>query len=380
MRCDYFDRGECRSCTWMGIPHVRQVLDKEQVAREAVGDTEWLPPFIGAEAGFRNKAKLAVGGTVDEPTLGILDAEYRGIDLRRCGITAPGIVAILPDIARFIGTARLVPYDVAARRGELKHVIVTESPDGRHMVRFVLRSTESLGRIRKHLATLLADAPSILVVTANILPAHAAILEGEEEHVLTEVGELPMRLGDIELMIGPRSFFQTNTEVAEALYRQAQDWVRSLWSDRGETGADRPTAWDLYCGVGGFAMHLAAAGASVVGIESSADAIAAAQRAATTLGMLDATFIADDATRWAQRQGRAPDLVLVNPPRRGIGPELASWIDGSGAPAVIYSSCNPASLQQDLARMSAYRVREARLFDMFPHTTHMEVMVRLERR
>jgi len=359
----------------MGVPYVRQILDKEARAREAIGDAEWLPAFFGDEAAFRNKAKLAVGGTVDAPTLGILDADLRGVDLRRCGITAPGILAILPAIARFIGIAHLVPYDVPGRRGELKHVIVTESPDGQHMVRFVLRSTESLGRIRKHLPALLGEIPSALVVTANILPAHAALLEGEEEHVLTDAAELPMRVGDVELLIGPRSFFQTNTEIASGLYRQARDWVSALWSET----TVRPTAWDLYCGVGGFAMHLAEAGASVIGVESSADAISAATRAAAAAGIGHATFIADDATEWARRQDHVPDLVLVNPPRRGIGAELSALIDASGAPAVIYSSCNPTSLQQDLARMPSYRVAEARLFDMFPQTTHMEVMVRLER-
>ena len=369
MRCGYFDRGECRSCTLMGIPRARQLADKEARARRAVpGETRWLPTFAGPEAAFRNKAKMVIGGTAEAPTLGILDAERRGVDLSGCGITAEGLRAAFPAIKAFIGSAGLAPYDVASRRGELKHVLLTEAPDGSLMARFVLRSTEALPRIRKRLPELRAALPRLTVATANILPAHVALLEGDEEHVLTTNDALTMRVGALDLGLPPRSFFQTNTAVAAALYRQARAWADQL----------RPppaTVWDLYCGIGGFALSLAGEGRVVTGVETSAEAVAAANG----VGAPGARFVAADATGWAREQGAVPELVVVNPPRRGLGPELADWLESSGVPTAIYSSCNPDTLARDLERMPSLRAREARVFDMFPQTEHLEVMVLLER-
>ena len=109
------------------------------------------------------------------------------------------------------------------------------------------------------------------MVTANLHPEHKAVLEGDTEVALTDQTLLPMRVGDATLLLGPKSFFQTNTVVAAALYRQARDWVDA---------ADPAVVWDLYCGVGGFALHATGPGRTVVGVETSAEAVDAARAAA----------------------------------------------------------------------------------------------------
>jgi len=370
-RCHHFDAFRCRSCTLLGTPRARQLSDKEAHARSLVDSPVWLPTVAGADTRFRNKAKMAVGGTVDAPTLGILDRELSGIDLHDCGLHSDGLRAALDRLAGWIRDAGLVPYDVAARHGELKHVLLTESPDGELMLRLVLRSTALEARIRSRLLALLEMVPELRVVTINVQPEHKAVLEGEREIVLTGDATLPMRLATgVTLRLGPRSFFQTNTAVAEALYDQARAWVGGL--------PDARTAWDLYCGVGGFALHLAGPGREVLGVEVSADAIAAATATAAELGVA-AEFVAGDATAYALASDTVPDLVVVNPPRRGIGPDLAGWLEACGVPHVVYSSCNAQSLARDLALMPSLRPVEARVLDMFPHTTHYEVMVLLTR-
>lgn len=371
LRCHHFDAGRCRSCTLLEVPRVRQVADKEAHARSLVDAPVWLPTVAGADAGFRNKAKMVVGGTVAVPTLGILDRGLAGVDLRDCGLHSPGLRAALDRVAGWVGDAGLTPYDVRARAGELKHVLLTESPDGELMLRLVMRSTALEARVRSRLPALLATLPTLRVATINVQPEHKAVLEGEREVVLTEEATLPMRLATgVTLRLGPRSFFQTNTRVAEALYEQARTWVGALDEVR--------SAWDLYCGVGGFALHLAAPGRDVLGVEVSPDAIAAAGATAAGLGVA-ARFVAADATAWALAQPGAPDLVVVNPPRRGIGADLAGWLETSGVRHVVYSSCNAESLARDLALMPSLRPVEARVLDMFPHTTHYEVMVLLAR-
>lgn len=375
MQCHHYDAARCRSCTLLAQPYPTQLADKQRHCAELLAPLapglRWLPPVESAEAGFRNKAKMVVTGTVEEPVLGIL-AENGGVDLTDCPLYPPAMQDAFGPLADLVTRARLVPYDVRARRGELKYVLVTLSPDGDLMARFVLRSTESVPRIRKHLPALLAALPALRVVSANIHPEHKAVVEGETELLLTETETLRMTVNDVDLHLRPQSFFQTNTDVAAALYRQGQAWVDD---------AAPASVWDLYCGVGGFALHVAAAGRDVVGVETSVEAVASARLTARDAGLDRATFLARDATDFAlaQTEDARPDLVVVNPPRRGIGETLSTWLEESGVRHVVYSSCNATSLARDLALMPSLRPREARVLDMFPHTGHYEVAVLLER-
>ena len=368
VRCDYYDAFRCRSCSLIEQAYAEQVRAKEEHCRSLIPSPVWEPAITGPEKGFRNKAKLVVGGTIDEPTLGILDDERRGVDLRDCGLHTPGLRAAIPAIGEFVSRARLLPYDVTARRGELKHVLMTESPDGELLVRFVLRSREAETRIRRHLPWLTESLP-IRVASLNLQPEHKAVLEGPEEIMLTDDAALPMRLATgVTLRLRPQSFFQTNTTVATALYETARRWVGDL----------QPRAvHDLYCGVGGFALHLVAPGRAVTGVEISSEAVAAARTSAAEQD-LSARFVVGDALE--QWSGLGPaDLVVVNPPRRGIGPELARALEGSTAETVLYSSCRAESLARDLDAMPSLRPERAVLLDMFPQTGHYEVLTLLRR-
>ncbi|MET3803083.1 23S rRNA (uracil747-C5)-methyltransferase [Nakamurella sp. UYEF19] len=355
------------------MPYHRQLADKQALAARAlhaVGpDIRWAEPFASAESGYRNKAKWVVGGDEKNPSIGILDENREGIDLRRCGICEPALIDAFPALVDFIARTGLVPYDVNRRRGDIKYLIVTASPQGELLVRFVLRSLDRLEEIRRRLPDLQSALPQLAVASVNLHPEHKAVLEGDQEIVLTEQSTLLMRLGDVGLHVGPQSFFQTNTAVAAGLYRQAAAWAAQI----------APTSvLDLYCGVGGFALHCAPASANTIhGVEVSADAVSSARRSAADLPDPDRfTFDADDAAT----QRLDADLVIVNPPRRGLGATVADRIEAGAARHVVYSSCNPATLATDLARMPSLNPVEAKLFDMFPQTTHVEVAVLLERR
>ncbi|WP_336661553.1 methyltransferase domain-containing protein [Leucobacter sp. USHLN154] len=380
--CAYFEAGRCRSCVLIETPYPAQLTDKERRCRQLlpqVPEALWLPSVRGGTADFRNKAKLVVGGRPGSVTLGILGRDGEGIDLRDCLIQEPGIRHAIPQLAAFIEATGLAPYDVPRRRGELKFVHLTLAPSGDLMLRFVTRTEQALHVLRKALPDLLERVPRAAVVSVNLLPEHKAVLEGEREELLLG-SSLEMELGDVSLHLRPQSFFQTNTAVARALYAQAADWVAAEGPD---------SIWDLYCGVGGFALHCAAAAARtgaaamprVLGVEISESAVESARRSAADAGIA-AEFVAADATAYAlgAPAEETPHTVIVNPPRRGVGADLAAWIERAPAHRVIYSSCNPESLAADLAAMPSWRVRGARVFDMFPHTRHLEVMVLLERR
>ncbi len=380
MQCDYFDAGVCRSCSLLETPYTRQLQDKDAAVRRAldglVDEALWHAPVASPEAGFRTKAKMVVGGSIGAPTLGILDAHGSGVDLQGCGLYPPELAVAFAPLTEFVTRAALAPYELTTRRGELKNILLTVSPNGELMVRFVMRSTEALARLRKHLPWLQEQLPMLAVASLNVLPEHKAVVEGEREILLTTQESLPMVLDGLTLHLRPQSFFQTNTGVARALYRQARTWIAA---------EDPIDVWDLYCGVGGFALQALAPGRDVRGVEVSEQAVASATLtrdelvAAGIPGASDANFLAGDAVAYALAQPRAPELVIVNPPRRGIGADLAAWLEHSSARTVVYSSCHAGSLARDLAAMPSLRPVEVRVMDMFPHTTHAETAVLLRR-
>ena len=402
--CALHDAGTCRSCPHLSLPIPDQLAAKQSrvaaLLAEHIPADLWQAPAASAPTGFRNKAKMAVAGTAAHPTLGILDGAGCGIDLRTCPLHVPAIEAALPVLADLITELGLRPYDVPSRRGELKYVLVTASPDDDLMVRFVLRSRRYLERLRAAVPDLHRRLPQLAVAAVNIQSVHQAVIEGPEEIVLTEEDRLLMRLrlpspdgssrtgrctDDVELplYLPTRSFFQTNTAVAEELYATARSWAEE---------SEPARVWDLFCGVGGFALALAAPGRRVLGVEVSAPAIDGARDAAALMG-LDPDLVrfeagdarvldpaADpDGSIPGEVEAERPDLLVVNPPRRGIGEHLVTRIEASGVERVLYSSCNPRTLATDLAHLPSMRVVRARLFDMFPHTDHAEVLVELAR-
>ncbi|HHT2232340.1 TPA: 23S rRNA (uracil(747)-C(5))-methyltransferase RlmC [Klebsiella michiganensis] len=374
MHCALYDAGRCRSCQWLELPVSQQLADKMADLRALLADApvaEWCAPVCGPESGFRNKAKMVVSGSVERPLLGMLHRDGAPEDLTDCPLYPQSFAPVFATLKPFIARAGLTPYNVARRRGELKYILLTESRlDGGMMLRFVLRSETKLAQLRAALPELQALLPQLQVITANIQPVHMAIMEGEREISLTDQQALAENFNGVPLWIRPQSFFQTNPVVASRLYATARDWVRQLPVNH---------MWDLFCGVGGFGLHCATPDMRLTGIEIAPEAIACAKQSAAELGLHNLHFQALDSTQFATGEGDIPDLVLVNPPRRGIGDELCAYLSRMAPEFIIYSSCNARTMAKDIARLAGYRIERVQLFDMFPHTAHYEVLTLLVR-
>ncbi|HGV3499697.1 TPA: 23S rRNA (uracil(747)-C(5))-methyltransferase RlmC [Klebsiella michiganensis] len=374
MHCALYDAGRCRSCQWLELPVSQQLADKMADLRALLADApvaEWCAPVCGPESGFRNKAKMVVSGSVERPLLGMLHRDGAPEDLTDCPLYPQSFAPVFAALKPFIARAGLTPYNVARRRGELKYILLTESRlDGGMMLRFVLRSETKLAQLRAALPELQALLPQLQVITANIQPVHMAIMEGEREIFLTDQQALAENFNGVPLWIRPQSFFQTNPVVASRLYATARDWVRQLPVNH---------MWDLFCGVGGFGLHCATPDMRLTGIEIAPEAIACAKQSAAELGLHNLHFQALDSTQFAIGEGDIPDLVLVNPPRRGIGDELCAYLSRMAPEFIIYSSCNARTMAKDIARLAGYRIERVQLFDMFPHTAHYEVLTLLVR-
>lgn len=375
--CDYYNKGLCHSCNQIAVPYSQQLTRKQQQCEQqlnSIGSEKWLPIFQSAPLACRNKAKMVVSGTKAEPILGIINEQGHGVDLAQCLLYLPQMQQLFPAIRQFIVQSQLEPYDVQQRKGELKFVLMTYSESqNQFLIRFVLRSKEGLDRIRKHLNAWLEQYPQIVMVSVNIQPKPAAIIEGLEEIVLTANSQLQMVLNDMPLYLRPQSFFQTNDQVAAALYIQAQQWLKDIQPKH---------LWDLFCGVGGFALHAAQVmTGKIEGIEISAQAIESAKLSVQKLELKNCEFRALSADEFALEPNiQQPDCVIVNPPRRGIGAPLASFLNqAQEIQWLIYSSCHPQSLAKDLETLDDFETLQARVFDMFPHTDHAEVIVLLRR-
>lgn len=304
--------------------------------------------------------------------LGILRADGSVQELVQCPLYEPEIHRAWPAIYAWLTQLHIAPYLLNTRRGELKYVVLFAAA-GQLMLRLVLRSKAELDRIRKYAPDLYAQLPALRVLSVNLQPEDKAILEGEQEIVISTGAMLPVPINALTLYLRPQSFFQTDTTLAAALYRQASEWLS-------EARPIPQNVLDLFCGVGGFALHAAQVlpQAEVLGVEQSAEAVLAAISAAERAGLKNARFLAGDALQLA-RAHSAADCWIVNPPRRGLGAELCALIESVAPHHLIYSSCNLDSLARDLSVLRSYQARQARVLDLFAHTTHFEVIVRLER-
>ncbi|UPS64132.1 MULTISPECIES: 23S rRNA (uracil(747)-C(5))-methyltransferase RlmC [Providencia] len=374
MHCEKYATGQCHSCQWLTLTPEQQITEKQsqlQALLPAIDISLFQPPVTGPQTAFRNKAKMVVSGSVEKPVLGIVGRDGQGVDLTNCPLYPAEFSDVFASLIPFIAKAGLTPYNIERKRGELKYLLLTQSHySGKFMLRFVLRSEKKIEQLKNALPWLQEQLPQLGVITANIQPVHMAILEGEDEIFLTEQRTLREEFNQVPLFIRPQGFFQTNPIVAAKLYQTAREWVKELHID---------SLWDLFCGVGGFGLHCAEKNTRLTGIEISAPAIASAQQSANELGLKHVEFNALDSTGFATAHQDIPQLILVNPPRRGIGKELCDYLSRMQPEYILYSSCNAQTMAQDLQRLTGYHVCKVQLFDLFPHTSHYEVLTLLKR-
>ena len=373
VQCPHFQAKRCSSCRWIEQPYAEQLAAKQAELKRLLADfniKEWLEPVSSPQQGMRNKAKMVVLGAAHAPVLGIIGADGQAVSLTDCLLYPAPMQALLKRLERWVQQAGLPPYRIDKAKGELKYILLTHSSStDQYMLRFVLRSERAIPRIQAKLPLLLADYPNITVISVNIQPVHMAILEGEKELFLSTQTRLVETLNQIPLYIRPKSFFQTNPLIAARLYQTAQDWIKPLIPER---------IWDLFCGVGGFGLHCATADTELTGIEIEPEAIQCAKDSAQTIGLKNVNFYALDTNHYDP--ATKPDLIITNPPRRGLGKALCEQISSIKPAFILYSSCNAVSLTQDLCQLPDYQLERIQLFDMFVHTAHFETLVLLKQK
>jgi 23S rRNA (uracil1939-C5)-methyltransferase len=376
---------------WQVLPYERQLqIKQEQVvdALRRIGrlDGYELEPIVPAVQQWRYRNKLEYSFGQDDQ------------DALVCGFHAPGgwkrvesigdclLASELGNRAREVALrwARAQGLRGWDRRREslscgeplLRNLVVRE---GRRSGRLQVRLVSSDGELgAASLADALVAELGTQTVSGVLWTRSSALAEtttgGETELVWGEA-DLPERLGELDLRISPEAFFQTNTEMAEILYRVVAEYASLAGWER---------VYDLYCGIGTIALTLAPRAGEVWGIElidaAVADAIAAAARNEIT----NARFFAGDARlalpELLERAGR-PDVAVVDPPRAGLSQKVVRRILDAAPKRIVYVSCNPTTLAPNAAQMveAGWRLVKVRPVDMFPQTPHIECVALLER-
>ena len=374
MHCEHFQSQRCRSCSLLDNTYDTTLQHKQDVLTQLFPGTRILP-FVPCQAvaASRIRAKLAVTGTLDDPRIGFFDDQQAIVAVNDCPLHHALINEFTQRLPSIIRETRLMPYDMQTDRGELKYVVLTCSPTEQQlMVQFVLRSREAVDRVRS-LWRRMTDSgtQSIAVMSVNVQPVRSSTITGTEEIPISESMNLPIRFGDTELLFGPQSFLQTNFEIATALYAAAARVLQ-------EHAAVH--VLDLYCGAGAFSLTACAHAQSVTGIDISSNAIACADAAARRNVRHNAQFLCRrlDQFTVGELTSHNFDTIICNPPRRGLDTASVALIQTLKPRLLLYSSCNPATLQRDVQLLADdYDIEQLQPFDMFPFTDHFEVLALL---
>jgi len=385
-RCAHF--GLCGGCrfqhvdypTQLGLKarHLGRTLEEAGIAGAAAA----MRPVTGSPDlyAYRNKMEYAFGEKHGALALGLRErvtssrqTYRRTLPLRECPIFSPAVERIFPVLVAFARENGLEGFEPATRRGHLRHLVLREAKrTGELMVILVTADLPAvdLGPLAGRLAEAAPELRSFVHVTNG---RGSDLVEFERTSLIAGVPFIEERLAGLAFRIYPPSFFQTNTAGAELLYRRIRDEAPVTNESR---------VLGLYCGSGAIELTLAGTAGRVTGIDSVAANIANAVENALLNRIDNAAFVPGTVEALLAEPRREPaDIVIVDPPRVGLTAKALRRTIALGAPAVVYVSCNPASLAQDLRGFveAGYKIASLSPFDLFPHTPHLETLALLIR-
>jgi len=318
---------------------------------------------------YRNSSKLVVAGTFKAPIIGIYRRNSHDVvDIASCPLHHPLINRVVAAVKAGISRGKVQVYNPRTNNGILRYLVVRVCEhSGRAMVVFVTarRSYNEIHHLTKFVKQ---SVPELDVAVQNVNSSEGNVILGQQDHFLTKDKNIIEELAGIRFSISPRSFFQVNSGGARIIYEKVREW---------SVLTGKETVVDLYCGIGGISLFLAAQAKAVYGIEYVDTAVADAERNARLNGIRNCTFEAGDAAELLEElveDGTQPDLIVFNPPRKGCDRRVLETAAASGPARMIYVSCSPATLARDLdilARLG-YHATEIQPVDMFPQTPHVE--------
>lgn len=386
--CPYF--GMCGGCSYQTLSYEKQIeLKSGQVKRllDEVIEDEYVfesPAVSPKQWEYRNKMEFTFGNEYkDGPiTLGLhkKGSFYDIVPVMECRIIHKDMREILALVLEFASETGLDFYHKMSREGYFRHLLVRRAEKtGEILVDLITTSQYECDLevlTKKLLKCKCAGNIAGILHTINDSAADAVIDQGTE--VLYGRDFFTEELLGLKFKITPFSFFQTNSLGAEVLYSKAREYVEL----GGGFGKGDKVVYDLYSGTGTIGQLLASVSAKVFGIEIVEEAVRAAKENAEVNGLTNCRFVAGDVFEKLDEAEEKPDFIVLDPPREGIMPKALAKILSYGVESMLYISCKPSSLANDLKAIQAagYKVEKVCCVDMFPETVHVETVVLLTRK
>ena len=321
---------------------------------------------------YRNKAIYAVDGQLRPGFFRVRSHDV--IPVERCLLQSEGSDRAAKAVCEFCRENGIAPYDETTGKGTLRHIFTRTARDGRLQVTVVAAGGfgAKTGALAEAVRRACPETDGV-ILNVNKTPGNT-VLAGDF-YPLWGSETLHDTLCGADFALSPRSFYQVNPVQAERLYAKALSFAAPL---------EGATVLDLYCGAGTISLCLARAAEHVIGAEIVPAAVENARENAQRNGLHNVEFICADAGQAAAelvRRGVRPNAVVVDPPRKGLAPEVIDTVCGMAPERVVYVSCDVATQARDLKRFAAlgYKAEEAAAVDMFPRTAHCESVVKLIR-
>ncbi|MFD1886734.1 23S rRNA (uracil(1939)-C(5))-methyltransferase RlmD [Paenibacillus wenxiniae] len=326
---------------------------------------------------YRNKAQVPIGQQDGQLVGGFYArGSHRIIDMQSCLIQDSRNDELVNKVKAIGQELHIQPYNEETGEGILRHVVVKIGFATNEMMIVLVTNGERLPRKREWIERIRAEMPQVVSICQNINTKQTNVIFGDETRTLWGRDVIHDYIGDVKFAISARSFYQVNPVQTEVLYEKAVQYA-------GLTGKE--TVIDAYCGIGTISLFLAQHAKRVYGVEIVKEAIEDARKNAELNGMTNVEFEVgaseDVIPRWKE-QGITPDVIVVDPPRKGCDPRLLETIIQMQPERVVYVSCNPSTLARDLQVLEegGYRTVEVQPVDMFPHTVHVESVAEMQRR
>ena len=415
--CAHF--GVCGGCKWQNLPYEEQLKFKQQQVKDQltrIGKIE-LPefrPIMGSvhTQAYRNKLDFGCANKryltkeqiqtlpndesqslKDVPAIGfhITGAFDKILPIEKCWLMDDLQNQIRNEVRDYAMEHGMSFFDLRAQVGLLRDVIIRNSASGEWMVIFQFHYDRTTAET---LAQNEAQAKELLQHVADKFPQISSLMYLDNQKCNDTIGDQDIMvfkgtdhiyelMEDLKFKVGPKSFYQTNTEQAYHLYSVAREFAFANLNP--QTSNHKPLVYDLYTGTGTIANFVAKKAKKVIGIEYVPEAIEDAKVNSQVNGIENTLFFAGDmkdilTDEFIAEYG-CPDVIITDPPRAGMHPDVVKTILNAAPDRIVYVSCNPATQARDLQLMDAnYKVAEVQPVDMFPHTPHVENVVLLIKR
>ncbi|WP_416730396.1 23S rRNA (uracil(1939)-C(5))-methyltransferase RlmD [Fictibacillus sp. JL2B1089] len=374
----------CGGCQLQHLSYEGQLEYKRKLVEDVltrIGKLEYVPVLSTLGMGeepwrYRNKAQVPVGERNGRIITGFYQKRsHEIVEMDSCIITGDTNDDAVQAVKEIVNQYNISAYNEEKHKGILRHIIARYGKTTGDLMIVLVTNGQELPQRKKIVEDIRNALPEIKSIVQNVNSKRTNVIFGEETRVLWGAEYIYDFIGDIKFAISARSFYQINPDQTKVLYDQALQYA--------ELNGDE-TVIDAYCGIGTISLFLAQKAKKVYGVEIVPEAIEDARRNAELNNIHNAEFAvgkSEDVIPEWKKQGITPDVIVVDPPRKGCDEELLKTIIEMKPKRVVYVSCNPATLARDLRILEdgGFKTVEVQPVDMFPQTTHVEAVAKLER-